>query len=306
MKKGQKKIMLISVLLILFGSLMIWLYLLEIPVYYAANGADINQTLNTTVNITNSAPQVKDVDCPVSLDLEAYGNVTITCNVSVTDYDNNTNIVNATFYYYANNPDDPDNKNNHYTNTSCSSLTPQDVDMDFACSFEIIYFANNGTWYSNSTAFDDQDAVESNTSDAITINPLAAIYIPNNAVLDFGEVAYGDTSGEKLANLTNVGNMQIDISVQGWGVTKGDGLAMNCDTGSIPADYERYNITSGQSWDNEMYNLTTTDFLIPNFNIEKTTDEASPKLNSTYWRLQIPSGAGGICNGKVLFTASYS
>ncbi|MBN2421976.1 hypothetical protein JXB41_02005 [Candidatus Woesearchaeota archaeon] len=264
--------------------------------------AAINQTLNTTVNISNTMPEITVLVCPSDLDLEAYGNKTITCNVTVYDYNNNTLGVNATFYYYLNDADDPDNKNIHYTNVTCGNVTVQDYEMNFTCGFEVAYFANNGTWYVNATAFDIFGSSMSNISNAVTINPLIAIYIPSDTVLDFGELSTGDISADKLANITNAGNMPINLSVSGWAVTKGDGLAMNCTYGSINRTYQRYEITAGQSW-SAMNLLPISDIMITDFHIAKTTNQTYPETNSTFWKIWIPPYAGGICNGKLLFTA---
>ncbi|MBD3203385.1 hypothetical protein GF327_03765 [Candidatus Woesearchaeota archaeon] len=288
-------------LVFLFCLFVMWIYLLKIPVISAQ--ADGNQTLNTTVNITNAAPEVKDIRCPAAVDLEAYGNKTVQCNVTVFDYDNNTNIVNATFYFNTVAAEDPDNKLNHYTNSSCVNESPQDNEMNFSCTFDLIYFANNGSWYSNATAYDDQDASGNNISDSINVNPLTAIYIPTDTVLDFGELETGQTSGDKEANITNAGNIQINISVQGWANTKGDDLAMDCEYGTIDRTYEKYAVTSGELF-SAMTELPLNDEMIAGLFIERQTADGSLKTNTTYWKLEIPPSAGGICEGKLLFTAS--
>ncbi len=299
----KKEINYLSILFIicfmLFG---IWLYLLVGP--YVAM-ADINETsiLNTTVNISNSGPEVRTVTIANQIYLTAYDTQNVECNVTVYDYDNNIAGVNATFFYYQNSPTDPDHNATHYTNTSCTATSPWDYAMNFSCTFDVEYFANNGTWYCNATAWDDDNAAGNNQSDAGVINPLVAIYVPG--LIDYGELAKGDISATALpANITNAGNRDINISVEGWGVNRADGWAMNCTYGHIDVQYERYNSTN-EAWAN-MYQLTSTGstVMIPNFWIDKRDSNTEESWNATYWRLEIPAGAGGICNGKILFEAS--
>ncbi|MFH0876370.1 MAG: hypothetical protein V1859_10615 [archaeon] len=301
-KKDWKTLLSIVMLGFVF---VIWVYILFMPeISIAANGAAVNQTLNTTVNVTNSAPEVRSVVCPSTVDLDAYGNTTVLCNVTVYDYDNNTAKVNATFYYYLNRTDQPNDKNTHYTNVTCSNDTQQDFYMNFTCGFNVAYFTNNGTWYSNVTAEDVGTATGDNRSSSLRINPLIALYIPDNTVLNYGEMNYNDISTDKLANVTNAGNIRVNVSIQGWGTTRGDNLSMVCSYGSIPIGYQKYHINPNQNYETVMLGLNSTNTLIRNWNINKTTNENSPSMNTTYWKLKIPTGVGGICQGKVMFTAS--
>ncbi len=295
-------------LILCLSAFVVWAAILLLPqAGMAANGAGINMTLNTTVNITNAAPEVRSFHCPTALDLEAYGTKAFVCNVTVFDWDNDTLTVNGTFFRNdIANPDSASDNNYHYRNSSCARITPQDREMNYSCSFDVQYYADNSSqWVVNVTAYDDDDASQDNQSSDITVNSLVAIYVPG--VLDFGEMAVNEISSDKLANITNAGNKNITISVNGWGATIGDGLAMNCTYGNIPLSYERYNHTqTGLSWATEMVPLSNDTTLIEGFTIMHRFDDASinNSTNSTYWKLRIPALAGGRCNGKILFTAS--
>ncbi|MFH0876367.1 MAG: hypothetical protein V1859_10600 [archaeon] len=282
---------------------LLWLSLLFSPTFASA---DVNQTLNMTVNITNAAPDVRSVVCPSTINLEAYGNMSFICNVTVFDYDNNTESVNATFFYFQNRTNEPDNKNTHYTNTTCTTNDENDTEMEFACGFNVIYFANNGTWRANATAIDSNAAAATNISNAVTINPLVAIYIPVNTVLRFGDLTFGDTSTDKEANITNAGNIAVNLSVSGYGLALGDNLAMVCEEGNIPATYVRYNITSGQDWNIGMTPLTGSGVMMRDLYVSKATDENIISQNTTFFKLKVPLSAGGVCQGNLLFTASLS
>lgn len=298
--KLRRKEGVVLALLALYSLVFAWIFIGMGP-YLSI--ADINDTaeINTTVNITNSAPEVREVFLPTTISLEAYGNRTVQCNVTVYDYDNNVDRVNATLYYYLNNSNDQDDNNVHYSNASCVNVTGDGVARNFTCTFSVAFYANNGTWYCNATAADDYDATGDNRSNAAIVNSLVAIYVPG--IIDFGEMTKGDITITPVeANLTNAGNRRINISVEGWGESKADGLAMNCTYGNIARQYEKYNITSEPY--TSMYELQTSPTMIPDFYILKRTSASSDSTNKTYWRLEIPSGAGGICTGKVLFTAS--
>ena len=119
MKLENEKIGII--LMLLFLCLGLWIALLLEPI---STGQPYNDTalVNTTVNITNSAPLVQTVTLPNPITLTAYGNTTVICNVTVFDYDNDTVIVNATFHQNNTLVEDPNDQNNHYTNTSCSMI----------------------------------------------------------------------------------------------------------------------------------------------------------------------------------------
>jgi hypothetical protein len=124
-----------------------------------------------------------------------------------------------------------------------------------------------------------------------------------DSVLDFGNLGVNQESNETTANVTNAGNRNTNISVEGYGVTPGDGLAMACTFGSIPVGNERYDILNGTSY-SFMYQLTGGTTMAKNFYMPQRTSESADSTNKTYWKILIPGGAGGVCNGKILFTAS--
>lgn len=287
-------------LFLLFGA---WLLLLLEPLIHSQ---PYNSTalVNTTVNITNSAPMVYNVYLDTPIDLIAYDNKTVFCNATVFDFDNQTILVNATLYIVdLTDENSPDDGNDHYTNTSCSRVGPQDRIMQYRCTFSVRYYANNNSnWRCNVTAIDTGNAINSNISNLATINPLVAIKLP--PLIDYGDLAVWDISDDIDANVTNAGNRDANISVEGWGATPGDGLAFVCDYGNIAINYERYNITKGIGNYPFMTSLTTTTTMIPEFYVPQRVSEILDSFNSTWWKVQIPIGAGGVCNGTILFTAT--
>jgi hypothetical protein len=53
-----------------------------------------------------------------------------------------------------------------------------------------------------------------------------------------------------------------------------------------------------------MTQLTSSAVNITDFYIPRQTSDTVESIGYTYWKIQIPAGAGGVCNGKILFTAS--
>ncbi|OYT41054.1 hypothetical protein B6U80_02105, partial [Candidatus Pacearchaeota archaeon ex4484_26] len=175
------------------------------------------------------------------------------------------------------------------------------------------YFANNATWQCNATAYDSSN-LGSNTTNA-TINELIALDIPDD--MDFGTLDFGATSPINKTNVTNAGNIQIDLKVYGYAnnVTTSPN-AFNCTGGAdknISLSYMHYNVTdpscTGFSWAVNYWNLTnaSNEKTWPNFDLGKQTQEGVLMRNYTCWVLKIPTpdkaSLKGTCKGIISFTA---
>jgi hypothetical protein len=300
------------VMIVLLGILSFWLlpFLADMT-----SGQYYNSTslVNTTVNITNSAPLVTRIILDTPINLRSYNTTYVYCNVTIFDFDNNTVFVNATFYEAsAVNSGSQNDGNNHYTNTSCSRVTPQSQYMNYTCTFNVQYYADNSTtWICNVTALDfnvthkdDWGMVPTyNVSNNATINPLVAIKM--DSLLDYGEWQVGQISNDTVANITNAGNRPTNISVSGYGSTPSDGFAFICQFGTIILNEERYSNVNGTAFAS-MTPLTSADIMLSDYIIPQRISEQEDQVNSTFWKVRIPIGAGGVCNGKILFTASDS
>ena len=286
-------------------GIILLVFLLWLMPFWSRTGISqtYNETylLNTTVNVTNSAPMVYDVLIPAEINLIAYNALELQCNVSTYDYNNDTLQVNATFFRSNESTIGAIDKNYRYLNSSCLPATVQDYYMNWTCTFNVSYFANNGTWFCNSTAVDTRGGFASNQSSMGTVNSLIAIKL--DPVLDFGQLEVGQTSNDTLANITNAGNRAANISVKGWGSVEGDGFAFDCEFGSINIENEKYSITNGTTY-SSMTALTVNSVNLTNYFVPQRVDEEIDSVNSTYWKIYIPNGAGGLCTGKILFTAS--
>ena len=296
----EKNITLVFV--ILFMGLGLWLLPFHVII---SEGQLYNETylVNTTLNITNAAPIITAITFQSTIDLRSYNTTNITCNVSVFDFDNDTVLVNATVYLVGiSTPTSPNDNNNHYTNLNCSRISPQNLNMNYSCEIPMQYYADNSSqWICNATVSDGGQVPTGNESNYGTVNSLLAIKM--DPILDYGDLEVGQTSGDTLANVTNAGNRDANISVDGYGGVDGDGLSFNCTFGSIILDYERYDVVSGTAF-GAMTLLTDASTTIPNFNVPQRINDTYDSMNATFWKVQIPVGAGGVCNGKILFSAT--
>jgi len=228
--------------------------------YTHAIANDSNGNFNTTIvnrrwNVTD-IPEVTTIDLdddfvtPLDeIDLIAFGTKNVFCNGTVTDEDGggDVSVVNATLYDTdASSSGAADSNATHYTNQSCWLSSANGDFRSFECLFRVRYFANNQTWQCNATAYDSLNYQNSSRINA-TINELIALSVP--ATINFGTLAPGATSLVNKTNITNAGNILIDLNIYGYAndFTTSDN-AMNCTTSAgvknnISLYFLRYNVT---------------------------------------------------------------
>ena len=262
---------------------------------------------NLTI-IPNIAPTITNmaVDGPIDL---ALGSTTIVyCNATVGDENNISDIksINSTLYHSSVQALANDDNNNHYTNSSCRNITTGIYEINLSCSFGIYYYANNGTWVCNISAIDRGDVIGSNTI-GTNVNDLLAIDV-SPSIIDYGELEAGtNSSSDFKVNITNFGNIDFNITIDGYGGIDGDNLSMNCTKGNISVGYERYSTIENKAYA-EMINLSDVATFIGNFTLLQRTNDTTYKndRNYTYWKMGIPYGANGACTGFVRFIASMT
>jgi len=277
-----------------------------------------NVTVWTHVNITHSRPEVLNVTIfetfntsATSITVAAGATKRITCNATIRSWDGFNDIVyvNATLWHWStSNHSAIDNNNSHYTNASCfinnTIANTSGFIGYYECNFDVYYYANNGTWACNVTALNSWNYNGSGYN-TTTFYPVYALNVTNG--IDYGNVAVYAYSNETVANVTNFGNMAINLSVEGYGTKRGDGLAMNCSTnGNISVANERFSLSStgnnGAAWSVKTP-LNSSQDLVANLTMPKQTIPGSQIINSTYWQLYIPPNPAGNCTGWIVFTA---
>ncbi len=271
-----------------------------------------NVSIDTTVNITNSKPEVLIVNIDDPITLNAGSTVLVQCNATVRDWNGWADIQNVTAVFWDNssvNQSNLDDNNDHYTNVNCTDPgNDGNFTAYFSCNFTVWYYANPGSnWMCNVTATDSYvfNATVGSSNwlyNTTTVSVLLALNV-SPTLVDYGNMAVGDTSvSAEQANITNFGNSDINISVKGYGQTEGDGLAFVCAVGNISIANERYSLNATDAYANYLP-LNSTFEMVPGLVLPQQTNDSTQVLNNTYWKLYVPPNPFGVCNGTIVFQA---
>jgi hypothetical protein len=238
----------------------------------------------------------------------------IFCNATITEYDGENSLVNASGRFFDNvlsTYGSSNDNNNHYENNSCNINYSygNSYEAEISCKFEVWYYANSQNW--NCTIdVNDNLSIHSRKGDITLINPLLALGLDSIVTFD---LQFGDITNEEEINVTNYGNIKINLSLSGYGFTENDGNAMNCTegtTGNISINYEKFNLTLSNSglinitqFENKYTNITSYPD-VKKFNLDyRKNDLSNEAINATYWRIYAPPEASGDCQGNIVFGA---
>ncbi len=283
-------------------------------------------TVMTNLTVGNTYPEIINVsinDDNVAVALTPNSTRLISCIAILRDYNGDADIdaVNATFYdSVLSSPSATDDNNLHYTNSSCNINADTGNYNGYAddpyyslanCTFQVEYYANPQDWVCNVTVNDSVGWIGENYDD-ITISPLLALGLPD--IINYGTVNATFVSDENITNITNYGNVQINLSLEGYGTTQGDGIAMNCTLGNIgyiPINNQKYNLTAstpGQLSLSEFegnYTNLTSSAIVKRFELNyRQNDVTNEAIKESYWRIYVPKGVAGTCNGTIIFGAT--
>ena len=310
----------------------------EIRVKVLNNGSDyITDYVNATVtgagfdimpNLTLNSPPVPlniTLDDSFSIpsgeiDLTPATTTDVFCSGVIYEYDGDSSLINVSARFFDNSTsfyEDIDDKNYHYANDTCELNISYGNSNEsfFNCTFSVEYYANSGNWTCEVKAYDNL-SISGRGGNATKINPLLAISVPST--LDYGTVNATEVSLEQIANVTNMGNVMMNLSLSGYAVSEGDGLAMNCTLGSIKnisIDYEKYNLTASNPGELTLsefevnYTNLTSNSVTEKFNLDYRRNDTSAYIddtNATYWRIYVPVGVAGTCTGNIVFGAVQS
>jgi hypothetical protein len=284
-----------------------------------------NVTVITNLTVGNVYPEILNVsieDNAASFTLTPNSTKLLRCVAVVRDYngENDINFSNSTFFDNFSSSEGGANDNNiHYTNSSCNMTNDfgsyngysDDVYTKLVnCTYQVWYYANATAWNCTVMVNDSYDW-RAKGYDLITISPLLALGLPD--FIYYGTVNATYVSGENISNVTNYGNVPVNLSLSGYGFKENDGNAMNCTLGSnknITIEKEKYNLTTSHSGD-----LTLSEFIAnyTNLTINPVTkrfdldfrhnDILNEAWNHTYWRIYVPVGVAGTCQGNIIFGA---
>ncbi|MFH1290066.1 MAG: hypothetical protein ABIH92_01520 [Nanoarchaeota archaeon] len=285
-------------------------------------GAGFDIMPNMTLNSPPSVVSVKvddSLESPVGeIDLTPAATTNVVCEGVVYEYDGENSLINVTAEFFDNavsSYGSTDDNNDHYQNNSCDlNVSYGDSnDVYFNCSFQVEYYANSGSWNCTVRA-EDNPSTFGYGNNLTNINSLLALSIPSP--IDFGVVNVAAVGPEEQVNVTNVGNVEINLSLSGYGATLNDGLAMNCSLGeNISEGYTKYNLTASNPGDltlsqfESLYLNLTSNVLIRRFDLSYRHNDTAMYLddtNFTYWRTYVPGGVLGDCSGNIVFGAVQS
>lgn len=278
----------------------------------------------SNLTVANSFPEIHNISINNNNPIALTPNATtqVICAAIILDWNGDTDIQNATakFYEESTPESDPDDNNNHYTNSSCTvdkafgvfNTIVDDEYMALAnCTFQIDYYANPGNWNCTIQANDSVNNIGIDMKQE-TVSELLALGLPD--LIHYGIVNATSVSDEREINVTNYGNIKVNISLEGYGFTPSDGNAMNCTWGSsknISVDLEKFNLTAsapGQldlaQFQANYTNLTSTS-VTRQFNLtSRISDSSDDTKKPTYWRIYVPQGVAGTCTGNIVFGAT--
>jgi hypothetical protein len=260
--------------------------------------------VNATVNVTNVAPTIIStvlddlLASPANqIDLSAGGTSLVYCNATVNDTNGYQDITSATAVIYDGalaNPSSADNNETHYSNTTCSLSAGSALSRQASCAFNVRYYANNATWTCNLTAF-DSDSANATGTDTAAVNLLVALNI-SASILNYGNIAPLAESASVTETITNHGNWQIDLVL--------NGTAMPCSSvGTIPVSAQHYNVTGTGVTYTTMTPLSGSPVTETLFNLAKRTDASGDTTRTTYWKIVPPVATKGVCSGNVTIEA---
>lgn len=302
-EENKKERMTAPIVMLAFGILILLVGFQTEIIAQGYNYDHVNVT--TLVNITNAFPEIISIEtegASTNVTLNAGGTRTVTCNATIRDYNgfNDINNTNATFYYLLNSSSEyADDNNEHYTNGTCAEIENDgEYVANYTCSFQVAYYAYNGSWSCNLSVIDQTNFTDSEFN---TTN-VAELYALNvTDVIDYGNLSVTETSPNITATVTNFGNRDINVSVLGYGETENDLLGLVCEIGNISVESQRFSADTIDWTDKIILNESNKDM---NFTLGVQTSDITPNTQNTYWQLYVPPNPFGACNGTVRFTAT--
>ena len=323
---NRKKLVVVIVAMVLLEVVVAIVFFSIFPSPASGSVGEDNVTVITKLEVGNNYPEVLNVsieDDAADFSLTPNDTTKLTCTSLLRDWNGDGDINHTRAELFDNSESsygDSEDNNYHYTNSSCN------ISSDFGtwngrsdneylalanCTFEVEYYANPENW--NCTVeVNDSYGWEDKNSDLISINKLLALGLPDS--INYGTVNATEVSDENETNVTNYGNVEINLSLSGYAREEGDGLAMNCTLGSDPnisIEYEKFNLTNSNpsinsltDFNNVYENLSSAPTIYDyglNYRHNDTKNEA---INQTYWRMYVPKGVAGTCQGNIIFGAT--
>jgi hypothetical protein len=123
--------------------------------------------------------------------------------------------------------------------------------------------------------------------------------------INFTNVSAGFPSNNITVNITNFGNMPVNVTLQGYALVIGDNTGMNCSDGTN-ITIQNIHFSANNTADFNQKTQMNGSIQPMNFQIKKQTN-STQIVNTTYWQISPDPGiATRICTGYIIFSAEAS
>jgi len=318
-KKIKRTIIWLMILVMISLIVSLNFQVLEVRADQATSSASVTNSLPVASSVCVSDDGTGCSDSAVNLTEATTKTVTVTFTVTdnngCEDIDSHATLDTKAVFYRTNVAEGSGctaDNNNCYTmnctqDTNSCTAGGADLTATYTCTASVQFYADPtdaGTyattdWTATAIPRDNAGTDGTTAGDTIEMNTLTALNV--TATIAYGALALGANTGttDQTTVVTNTGNEQIDIQLDGYGSVDGDGKAMVCTIGSTTIGNERYSTSASVDWSSKTQ-LSDTATTLDTFNLAK----GATSTKNVYWGLGMPStGAGGSCTGKVNFTA---
>jgi hypothetical protein len=190
-----------------------------------------------------------------------------------------------------------DDNTGHYTNATCTLSGGSGTTVNARCTFYLQFYANETSWTCKVYAVDNASQSASNTG-AVAVNQLVSLSL-TSATLNFGAAlapGAGHGTSNKTETVTNYGNTQIDIRVNGTAMSHAT-LVASITVGSL-----YYDITSSDMGSETALSASAT--TVSSFNLAK----GAASTKDSWWDLHVPAGSAqwvpaGVYSGTITVSA---
>lgn len=280
-----------------------------------------NVNVGTQLNVGENYPEILNITLSDSnVVLIPNSTKKFTCSSLLLDYNLDDDLVSLEGVLYSefSSLENLDDKNSHYTNASCEIIRDFGsyqgvVDDEWTalgiCSFELESYSEPGEWTCRMDVVDSSGRSDSSL-EIFSVLELLALGLPD--FIDYGEVNSTYVSKEVEMEVINFGNVLVDLALNGYGSSLGDGFSMVCGLGSggIPIDYQKYSLgnsffgdLSFSEFEENYLNLTSV-VSVADYNLDYRKDDSfNDAVNSTYWRIYVPRDVAGSCTGNIVVGA---
>ena len=241
--------------------------------------------VTSQATVTNQAPSVGSLTITGAtggIDLSAGSTAAVDCNATITDSNGYNDVASANAVIWANTTTEGGEADytGHYANASCTLSGGSGTTVNARCTFYLQFYANETDWTCKVYAVDNASQSASNNS-TVAVNQLVALDLAS-ATLNFGAAlapGTGQGTSNKTETVTNYGNTQIDIRVNGTVMSHASLVA------SIAVGNLYYDITSNAMESETALSAVAT--TVSSFNLAK----GAASTKDSWWDLHVPAGS---------------